>query len=165
MRPAVVTQQEVDNFNRPLRELSARLQANNKPSRRDSGTIRQAIENLKEPLNRFSRNLADLEQHRCEVVKALDNVNAKVAELKAAGAHPSKLADLVGYSFSSKISTDGKGFVNGRLQNLQEELSLTERQIETKKKAVANRQALCDREIPALEAELKESLRLERLGL
>jgi len=160
-----MTQQEVDDFNRPMHEIARKAQAGNKPKTRDSGTIKQAIENLKEPFLRFSRNLRDLEAHRVEVMNALDKVTAKIATLKAEGAHPSKLGELTGYSFASKISADGKGFVNGQLQNLEEELALTGRQIETKTAAVKNRQELCDREIPALEAELKESLRLERLGL
>jgi len=129
---------------------------------RDSGTIKAALDNLKQRLADNTRQLSTAREHREELLKSQDELTKRVALLRAEGVHPSRLEQYLGYDFVGKNGL--KTHHDGTLQILTGELERLDRRIATLAEGQKNLSAFCERELPALEAELAEAVRLERLG-
>jgi transposase len=161
--PVVVTQEELDRFNAPIKAVAKARTFGTKPQRRDSGTIQSEINRNQEPLQRFTRNLSECQERRKQVVMVVGDTESKIAELKAGGV-PSNhvnLQRLTGYSYTGKNGIPGR--VDGIVDRLKAELLNLDVRIETLEEAVEKHKAHCDSLIPTLQAELAEAKRWEKL--
>jgi hypothetical protein len=138
--------------------------SNRRPLRpRAAVEIKIQIETLQERLDTFKRGLRTHEEHRVEVLAAIDRCAARMAARARTGLSPSH--ELSGYSVRSYAKSDEGEIVfrNGLKQDLEEELARTETSIKRLTAAVANTKAQTDVQLPKLEAELRESRAFEGL--
>jgi hypothetical protein len=176
-RMIVVTQAELDSFNKAQQEITRRVHAMNplKPRPRSSGEIKLDIQRLvgeartnvngdEGVLPRWKRLLAEKLTYRDETREAVKRTERTIAELKAAGieGRDTRMRQLCGWTSRSKV-TDAPVYHQGVLDDLKQELTLLDDRIKSLRDAVENTQKRVDRELPALEAELKAARKAESL--
>jgi chromosome segregation ATPase len=170
--PHFFTEQDVKNFNAPLAKLAKKLHANDKPVRRPSNQIRAELAHwigsqslgLEGRVPELKRKLAEVKEHRDDLIAAIKRSEDSLASLRKAGVseRDSRIQRLIGYSFTIRWSDQG-GWKNGIIQNLKEEMQRTEKDIDRISVALANTEREAARIVPALEKELHEALELETL--
>jgi uncharacterized small protein (DUF1192 family) len=159
MSVTVVTQEDVNRFNAPAQAVAKRIADKNiGRKRRASGTIKHELE-ARQSLNRNTvRQLEEAKAQRVELINSVDQITARVAALRAEGAHRGALEKYVGYDFTDKA--ERKVHHPGTLDVCKEELARLDKRIANLQKGVENLKST----LP-LEEELAESLRLEKLGM
>jgi hypothetical protein len=176
-RMIVVTQEELDTFNKAQMVIVKRVHALNplKPRPRSSDEIKLDIRRLvgeaatnvagdEGVLPRWKRLLAEKQKFRDEARAAIKRTEQTITELRASGAgdRHQRIQQLIGYKYFSK-TFQREEFVPGTLQDLQEELGKLEVCIVTLRTAVETTQKRVNKELPQLEAELRAALKAESL--
>jgi hypothetical protein len=177
MQNFVMTQEELDAFNKPIIESAKKVHAQNPhvPWLRTSAEIKLDIfrltgEKSKSPegyeglLPRFKRQLDAQHTAEVELKEALARTEKTIDELKKMGAGPrnQRLLELLGYDYFSK-TYQCMQHRTGVLDQIREQLGALELRIESLEAAVENTEARVKRELPKLEAELKEAVKREKL--
>jgi hypothetical protein len=172
-----IPQEELTAFNKAQQEITKRVHAMNppRPRPRSSDEIKLDIQRLvgeartnvngdEGLLPRWTRLLAEKLKYRDETREAVKRTERTIAELKAAGIEDrdSRMRQLCGWTSRSKV-TDAPVYHPGVLDDLKQELELLEVRIRSLRTAVDQSQARVDRELPALEAELKAARKAESL--
>lgn len=175
--PRFFSEQQMKDFGNYIQKVVKPLHKDDKPIQRDSGTIKRELAGwvgtvegtgglgIEGRLPRQKRLLANARQHREEVLASISRCEKTVEELRKAGVNErdSRIQKFTGYDFPSR-TTGGKGHKNGAIENLREELTRTEKQIDQLASGLANLEAQVKEIVPALEKELKAALKLDGLS-
>lgn len=173
-----ITQPEIDTMTQQTQQTAKAVHALNphKPWLRTSAEIKLDIARLtqeksKDPngleglLPQFKRQLAGNIAAREELEAALARTEKTIEDLKQMGAGPKhpRLLELTGYDFYSKTYQTMQHHA-GTIEEIRSQLGAVELRIESLTEAVRNTEARVKRELPKLQAELKEALKREALG-
>jgi exonuclease VII small subunit len=162
----VMTQEEVDRFNAGSKQaaLDAAKLNPTKSRPRHSSVIRAELERQKLSLNSVGRMLVKAEETVTQAKAALKQTNDQLAELRKAGfaENSPQVQRLRGSSFRSKV-TDLPVHQDGVLDRLNQAISEQVPRLRMLEDNYARDTKRLQPILAALETELAEALRLERL--
>jgi chromosome segregation ATPase len=141
-------------------EAPARTQ---EKKRRHSTEVKREIDTRQTRLADTTRQLSESRARRKELVTSLDTLTTRLATFRAEGVHPSKYTDLTGYDFTDKA--ERKVHHEGSIEIITGEIERLDKRIALLADGVKKNTELCERELPQLNTELQEAMRLEQLGV
>jgi len=164
--PIVVTQETVDNFNRPSMEASkARAHANAGPRRRDSGTVKSEYTRVRNALASITGMRDKTREKLSNAKEQLEVAEKRLRELRAAGFtdRSSDVQKLIGYYFRSKVY-DTSQHHPGLIEQLRGTIDTESKRLAELEVSVTKEQERIAPKLAELAAEYNEALSIENVA-
>jgi septal ring factor EnvC (AmiA/AmiB activator) len=166
MSVMIVTQEELNAFNKPIAKAAKEAQTRNpvKVKPRSSGTVRAELERAKLSLHSVGTLLQRSEDALAKATTALAEATDQIAELRKAGfrENSAPVQKLLGSSFRSRV-TDLPVHQPGVIDRLNAAIAEHTPRVKTLQDNHVREAARVTPVVRKLEAELAEALRLERV--